>query len=1131
MKKQNSWKWNKLVALCLVLAMLVCTPLGATGTYAFEGETQLGDTAPVLGESPLPDSGPSPGEGNSQPDIATPSEVPPLDAGTLTEPQKVEVVTPAAVLEVSDAAALESALGSVLYGGTIKLTGNITYPKGIMVKNKTVRLDIGPYTLDVKADTGTGFDVSEAGHVEVTGSGTLNINGVDNGLCVTDKGVFTADAAVTCTVQCKNQYYYNNYSLGNGVYVSGDSEVSLSGNVTGAMSGVQTDGSGTIRIKGNVEAAVNDLSAEGIYARGGTVTVDGNVKALYGLGIYCVTTGDVSVTGDVTGYNRGAIASGFSSVSDCTVMIGGNLKVTDTVHGRGVLFTGYGTITVEGEIFAPIYISYPLIRYDKEDTVPSDKPDYRMYQMPGYAGIVYVKDTTAYTITVVNGSGGGYYAPGVAVTITANIPAPGQQFKEWSVTPSVTFVGDTASTSSTAKFTMPAQAVTATATYEALPVNNYSITIQTDGNGTANANINSAAQGTEITLTSTSQSGYQFKEWQVVSGGVSITNNKFIMPAANVTVKAIFEPIPATTYTVTVNGSNAGTTGTGSYAQGTTVAIHAGSRSGYSFTRWTSSDGVTFANANSASTTFTMPGKNVAVTANWSYNGDSGGPSSGGDGGSYTPPTSNITTDKKPNQPTMASMNLAAPVDKNGVAAVTITEAQVKALIDTAKKDAESKGKTVDGIGVAFKIQFGADRKSVSVKLDEKTLALLEKEGMKRFDVNTPLASFSFDKSAIQEMKTQASETAAIKIKPVTKLSDAVKVLIGSRPVYDLTVSYQKNGKTKYITNFGKGVVTLGVAYKADEGEKIGNLYGVYVGRNGKLQLLANSSYAGGSVIFSRSSLSTYGIGYKAPAPAFTDTAKHWAKDNIDFVASRSLITGINSKTFAPDMAITRADFLMALGKLSGTDVSSYNTSRFTDVKSNNPAMSYIEWAVKNQIVQGIGNNEFGPGQKISRQEMAVMMHNYAKATGYKLPVSIEAVTFSDSVKIAAYAKDAVTTIQQAGIMQGKGNNIFDPNSSATRAEASTILRRFVELVIDEGTARGWSQNDSGQWRYINVSGKTVTGWLTVGDDRYYFTANDLMVSGKWLQIDGKWYYFNADGSLAINTKIDGYEVDENGVR
>ncbi|HAQ40679.1 MAG TPA: cell wall-binding protein, partial [Clostridiales bacterium] len=54
---------------------------------------------------------------------------------------------------------------------------------------------------------------------------------------------------------------------------------------------------------------------------------------------------------------------------------------------------------------------------------------------------------------------------------------------------------------------------------------------------------------------------------------------------------------------------------------------------------------------------------------------------------------------------------------------------------------------------------------------------------------------------------------------------------------------------------------------------------------------------------------------------------------------------------------------------------------------------------------------------------------------------------------------------------------------------------------------------------------------LDISDKRYYFTKDGVMVSGKWLEIDGKWYYCNADGSLAKNTKVDGYEVDKNGVR
>ncbi|HHV75517.1 MAG TPA: hypothetical protein GXX41_12965, partial [Thermoanaerobacterium sp.] len=81
---------------------------------------------------------------------------------------------------------------------------------------------------------------------------------------------------------------------------------------------------------------------------------------------------------------------------------------------------------------------------------------------------------------------------------------------------------------------------------------------------------------------------------------------------------------PVTAYTVTVNGSYAGTSGAGQYASGAQVSIHAGSRSNYSFTGWTSPDGVPFANANNAATTFIMPTKNVTITATWSYNGGGG---------------------------------------------------------------------------------------------------------------------------------------------------------------------------------------------------------------------------------------------------------------------------------------------------------------------------------------------------------------------------------------------------------------------------------------------------------------------------------------------------------------------------
>ena len=79
---------------------------------------------------------------------------------------------------------------------------------------------------------------------------------------------------------------------------------------------------------------------------------------------------------------------------------------------------------------------------------------------------------------------------------------------------------------------------------------------------------------------------------------------------------------PATAYTLTVNlnGGSGGTTG-GEYAENTIIPIDAGTKSGYSFNGWTTSNGGTFANVNSASTTFTMPGSATTITANWTYNG------------------------------------------------------------------------------------------------------------------------------------------------------------------------------------------------------------------------------------------------------------------------------------------------------------------------------------------------------------------------------------------------------------------------------------------------------------------------------------------------------------------------------
>ena len=151
----------------------------------------------------------------------------------------------------------------------------------------------------------------------------------------------------------------------------------------------------------------------------------------------------------------------------------------------------------------------------------------------------------------------------------------------------------------------------------------YTVTVSNDGNGTGAATPSTAATGTEITLTAMPKEGYHFKEWQVISGGVTIKNNKFTMPDNNVEVKAIFEkdaPAP-TEYTITYD--LAGGTAEGNpdtYTIETrTFTLKNPTKSGYTFTGW-SGTGLDGEN-NMTVTIPTGSTGNRTYTAHWRYNG------------------------------------------------------------------------------------------------------------------------------------------------------------------------------------------------------------------------------------------------------------------------------------------------------------------------------------------------------------------------------------------------------------------------------------------------------------------------------------------------------------------------------
>ena len=216
-------------------------------------------------------------------------------------------------------------------------------------------------------------------------------------------------------------------------------------------------------------------------------------------------------------------------------------------------------------------------------------------------------------VTVTNGTGSGEYEAGNVVTITANAPESGKQFKGWTVVSGGVTLAST--TNGTTTFEMPAGNVEVTAVYEAIPVPKYNVTV---ANGTGNGEYEA---GNVVTITANApESGKQFKEWTVVSGGVTLASTTdhtttFEMLVGNVEVTAVYEAIPVPKHRVTVTNG----TGSGEYEAGNVVTITANTpESGKQFKEWTViSGGVTLVSTTNHTTSFTMPAVNVEITATY----------------------------------------------------------------------------------------------------------------------------------------------------------------------------------------------------------------------------------------------------------------------------------------------------------------------------------------------------------------------------------------------------------------------------------------------------------------------------------------------------------------------------------
>ncbi len=182
----------------------------------------------------------------------------------------------------------------------------------------------------------------------------------------------------------------------------------------------------------------------------------------------------------------------------------------------------------------------------------------------------------------------------------------------------------------------------------------------------------------------------------------------------------------------------------------------------------------------------------------------------------------------------------------------------------------------------------------------------------------------------------------------------------------------------------------------------------------------------------------------KYPVPDFSDVAdNHWAKEFINNLCAKGILNGIGNNMFAPDQNVTREQFAKIIAEAFGL-VNEDATCDFSDVESGSWYEKYVASVYEKGIVNGIGDNMFGTGKSITRQDMATMIIRAAKACNMDISDK-SSFEYNDHHKIADYAKEAVEVLVGWGVVSGFEDNTFRPLENSTRAQVAKIVSGVLE--------------------------------------------------------------------------------------
>ena len=193
--------------------------------------------------------------------------------------------------------------------------------------------------------------------------------------------------------------------------------------------------------------------------------------------------------------------------------------------------------------------------------------------------------------------------------------------------------------------------------------------------------------------------------------------------------------------------------------------------------------------------------------------------------------------------------------------------------------------------------------------------------------------------------------------------------------------------------------------------------------------------------------------------PIVTDTAKDadiseifndiyaydWAMESIKRLYEKKVIEGKEKGKFAPGDNVAREEFTAMIVRAFELTYKNKNEKNFLDINEGDWCANYVKIAASCGLISGMPNGNFGIGQMITRQDMAVMLANLLKDNN--ISVVAERADFSDFYDVDSYAEYAVKTLAQLKIINGFEDNTYRPKSNMTRAEAAVVINRVLTYL------------------------------------------------------------------------------------